>query len=63
MYCNICGNIEENIGIFKINICKSCLNEIQNLKQEDDNYDYYKNLMRIALGYYIIPPLKLNPVN
>lgn len=63
MYCNICGNMEENIGIFKIKICKCCLNEIQNLKYEDEKYDYYKNLIRIALGYYILSPLELNPVN
>ena len=65
MYCNICGNgnIGENINIFKMNICKSCLSEIECLKIEDEKYDYYKNLIRIVLGHYINAPLKLNPVN
>lgn len=65
MYCNICGNgnIDENINIFKVYICKKCLSEIQTLKYEDENYDYYKNLIRIVLSHYISPPMKLNPVN
>lgn len=63
MYCNICGGIEKNTNIFKINICKNCLNEIQTLKYEDGNYDYYKNLIRIVLGYYINAPLEKNLVN
>ncbi|MGO1468502.1 MAG: sigma factor G inhibitor Gin [Tissierella sp.] len=63
MYCNICGNSKENISIFNLKICKSCLGEIENLNIEDANYDYYKNLMRIFLGYYVNTPLILNSVN
>jgi len=62
MYCNICGNIEDNIRIFKINMCKKCLSEIISISPLDEDYDKYKNLMRIILSYYIARP-ELNPVN
>ena len=63
MYCNICGNEERNINLFSLNICKDCLSEIENLKSQDENYDYYKNLIRIFLAHYINPPFILNSVN
>ncbi len=63
MYCNICGGKGKNTDIFKINICRDCLKEIQTLRCDDGNYDYYKNLIRIVLGYYISVPLEKNLVN
>ena len=63
MGCNICGDLEKNINIFSLNICKDCLSEIENVKCQDENYDYYKNLIRIFLAHYIKPPLMPNPVN
>lgn len=63
MYCNICGNVEENLNIFKINMCKDCFEEIVNVNIMDEDYDNYKNLIRILLSYYINPRAHLNPVN
>ncbi len=63
MYCNICGSREESINIFKINMCKKCFNEIANISVMDEDYDRYKNLMRIIISYYINPKMRLNPVN
>ncbi len=63
MYCNICGSREDNLNLFKINICKKCFNEIANISTMDEDYDRYKNLIRILLSYYISPKVRLNPVN
>ena len=63
MCCNICGNLEENMELFNLNICNKCLGEIEDLKLQDENYDYYKNLIRIFLSHYIAPPFIPNPVN
>ncbi|MEW8973828.1 MAG: sigma factor G inhibitor Gin [Tissierellaceae bacterium] len=63
MYCNICGSREDNIYLFKTNICKKCFNEIANISVMDADYDRYKNLIRILLSFYISPKVGLNPVN
>lgn len=62
MYCNICGNREDIINIFMIKMCKDCFNEFANISIMDDDYDKYKNLIRILLSYYISPKAILNPV-
>ena len=61
MYCNICGNREDIINIFMIKMCKDCFNEFANISIMDDDYDKYKNLIRILLSYYISPKAILNP--
>lgn len=63
MSCKICGGTHENVNLFKINICKNCIEEIVNIDIWDSNYDKYKNLIRILLGYYIGESSQLNPVN
>ena len=63
MYCNICGEEENNIKIFGINICKKCFCKIANISPNDEEYDKYKNLIRIILSYYISPGLMPYPVN
>ncbi|HLR21510.1 MAG TPA: hypothetical protein VK087_05850 [Tissierellaceae bacterium] len=55
MYCNICGNREISLNIFKVNMCKMCFKEITNIDVVDEEYDKYKNLVRIFLSYYIEP--------
>lgn len=61
MYCNICGNRQDNINIFRIAMCKDCFNEIADISILDDDYDKYKNLIRILLSCYISPRAILNP--
>ena len=61
MYCNICGNREDIINIFIIKMCKDCFNEFANISIMNDDYDKYKNLIRILLSYYISPKAILNP--
>lgn len=63
MHCNICGNDNLRFRLFGQTICKECINEITNTNVEDESYEFYKNLIRILLGYYISDTLKLNPVN
>ena len=63
MNCKICGGNQDNVRLFNISICKSCIEEIVNIDIGDSNYDKYKNLIRILLGYYIGESPKLNPVN
>ena len=61
MYCNICGNRGENINLFMITMCKDCFDEFANISIFDEDYDKYKNLIRILLSYYISPKAILNP--
>lgn len=61
MYCNICGNRGDNINLFMITMCKDCFNEFANISVLDEEYDKYKNLIRILLSYYISPKAILNP--
>lgn len=61
MYCNICGNRGDNLNIFMIKMCKDCFNELANTSVMDDDYDKYKNLIRILLSYYIGPKVILDP--
>lgn len=61
--CSICGNEKSRINLFGQVICNQCMREIENSNVEDDNYDFYKNLIRIFLGYYISDVYQLNPVN
>lgn len=63
MNCKICGSDHDNTNLFRISICKTCIEEIVNIDIWDSNYDRYKNLIRILLGYYIGESPKLNPVN
>lgn len=63
MNCKICGRNHDNINLFSISICRDCMEEIVNVDIWDLNYDRYKNLIRILLGYYIGDSPKLNPVN
>ncbi|MBC8590244.1 sigma factor G inhibitor Gin [Wansuia hejianensis] len=63
MYCNLCGNREDNTRMFKINICRECFAEITSLSPIDDDYEKYMNLIRLILSYYISPRAQLNPVN
>ena len=61
MYCNICGDRGDNINLFMITMCKDCFDEFANISVLDEEYDKYKNLTRILLGYYISPKAILNP--
>lgn len=61
MYCNICGNRGDNINVFMITMCKDCFDEFANISILDDDYDKYKNMIRILLSYYISPKAALNP--
>lgn len=63
MNCKICGSNSGNINLFRINICKTCIEEIVNIDIWDSDYDKYKNLIKVLLGYYIGVSPKLNPVN
>lgn len=61
MYCNICGNRGDNLNIFMITMCKDCFEEFANISIMNEDYDKYKNLIRILLSYYISPKAILNP--
>ncbi len=63
MHCNICGNENLRFRLFSQMICKDCINEISSTNVEDEGYEFYKNLIRILLGYYISDIHQLNPVN
>lgn len=62
MYCKICGQKREGLRIFSIYMCKDCFDELVFVSVEDSKYDYYKNLIRILLSYYIGGKEQLNPV-
>lgn len=62
MYCKICGEEREGLRIFSIYMCKQCFNELVFISVEDNKYDFYKNLIRILLSYYIGGKEQLNPV-
>ncbi|MFA5576179.1 MAG: sigma factor G inhibitor Gin [Tissierellaceae bacterium] len=63
MYCSICGEDKSAISVFGQSICMECLDEISNITVGDQAYEYYKNTIRIILGYYISEKQQLNPVN
>ncbi|WMM24409.1 sigma factor G inhibitor Gin [Tissierella sp. MB52-C2] len=63
MYCIICGNEKTGITLLRQTVCKDCIDEIVNVSIFDENYDLYKNFIRILLGYYISEKHQLNPVN
>lgn len=63
MCCKICGSDKSRIKLLGQNICKDCISEISNIDVEDESYDFYKNMIRIFLGYYISDIYQLNPVN
>ncbi|HEY8363898.1 MAG TPA: sigma factor G inhibitor Gin [Tissierellaceae bacterium] len=63
MYCKVCGNESIALNILGQNICKKCVDEIIETFPWDENYDYYKNMIRIMFGYYISERQILNPVN
>lgn len=62
MYCKICGDRNNNFGIFGTNLCRRCLSKLETISIDDKDYDNYKNLIRILLSYYI-EDKELNPVN
>ncbi|MFY9214776.1 MAG: hypothetical protein WAO45_08650 [Tissierellaceae bacterium] len=62
MYCNICGSREDNISLFMISMCKKCFYDFANISVMDEDYDRYKNLIRILLSNYISPKALLTPV-
>lgn len=53
MICKICGEKKDVLPLFSIHICKSCMKELNTIHVLDENYDYYKNMIRIYLGYYL----------
>jgi len=61
MYCKICGEYREGFRIFGIHMCKECFYEFAFSDVEEDKYDFYKNLIRILLGYYIGERQSLRP--
>lgn len=63
MYCRICGKDKAVLNILGQKICKACIDEMVETSPWDETYDYYKNMMRIILGYYISEKQLLNPVN
>ena len=63
MYCKICGNDKARMNLLGQIVCKQCMDEITNSNVGDEAYDFYKNLIRIFLGYYISDIYQLNPVN
>ena len=63
MSCKICGSRNIKISLLGQNICKECLNEIIETNPLDESYLYYKNIIRIILGYYISERYELNLVN
>lgn len=62
MYCKVCGEKTDSFKIFGIYMCKKCFNKLETISIDDENYDAYKNLIRILLSYYISNK-ELNPVN
>lgn len=63
MYCKICGTNKQGIKLLSQEICDECIDEIENITVFDQDYDKYKNIIRILLGYYISEQHYLNPVN
>lgn len=62
MYCKVCGNENVTMRLLSQNICQDCIDEITEISALEDNYDFYKNLIRILLGFYISENYQLNPV-
>lgn len=52
MICKICGEKKDILPIFSVHICKKCMKDIISIDVFDENYDFYKNMIRIYLGYY-----------
>ncbi|MBU5428000.1 sigma factor G inhibitor Gin [Tissierella pigra] len=63
MYCIICGNEKTGMKLLSQTVCKDCIDEMRNISVFDERYDFYKNFIRILLGYYISEKHQLNPVN
>lgn len=63
MYCKVCGDKRDGLKIFGIYMCDKCFEELSLISVDDDRYEYYKNLIRILLSYYIGDKHLLNPVN
>lgn len=63
MYCKICGKDKVAFNILGQSICKECIDAIVETSPWDEAYDFYKNMIRIMLGYYISEKQLLNPVN
>ncbi|WP_353095583.1 sigma factor G inhibitor Gin [Tissierella praeacuta] len=63
MCCRICGSDKVVTNLLSQGICKECMDEIAGTSVFDETYDWYKNIIRILLGYYISEKHQLNPVN
>lgn len=52
MLCKICGEKKDVLPILSVHICKKCMKDIISIDVYDENYDFYKNMIRIYLAYY-----------
>lgn len=53
MICKICGEKKNILPVFSVHICQECMKEFNTIEVLDENYDYYKNMIRIFLSYYV----------
>ncbi len=63
MYCKICGENKKGYRVFSIYMCRECMSEIAFSSVYDEEYNFYINIVRILLGYYIGERELVNPAN
>lgn len=52
MFCKICGEKNNVLPIFTVHICRDCMKDIISVNVLDEDYEFYKKMVRIYLGYY-----------
>ncbi|TJX13195.1 hypothetical protein E9840_10435 [Tissierella creatinini] len=63
MYCKICGQNKRGYRVFGIHMCRECMSELAFSSVYDEKYNFYMNIVRILLGYYIGERQLANPAN
>lgn len=63
MYCTLCNqNKKAEMEVLGLGICDACIEELSSTAVTEKKYDYYKEVIKIALGKYIYQRLEINPV-
>lgn len=63
MYCALCNqNKKPKIEVLGLEMCNSCMEELSSTPVIGTKYDYYKEVIKIALRNYIYERVEINPV-
>lgn len=63
MNCALCGgNKKSRVRMLGFNICSPCMEGISSTSVAAEEYDYYKDIIKIALQNYINERVEVDPV-